>query len=270
VAEDWSRPEAEAIVADYFGMLADELRGTPYRKSEHRNRLIPLLRGRSAGSVERKHQNISAILIESGFPYISGYKPLRNYQELLRDVVEERLGADHVLPPLAEQEATRPIDETPAAQNILALRSALAPYGPRPRVGIDYLAMEARNTDLGAAGEHLVIEFEVARLRHLKKPKLAERVELVSKTRGDGLGFDVLSFDPSGRERFIEVKTTAFGKDTPFYLTRSELRFSVESAEQFHLYRLFQFRNNPKFFALTGRLDQKCLLDPTQYIARVA
>jgi hypothetical protein len=80
VAEDWSRPEAEAIVADYFGMLADELRGTPYRKSEHRNRLIPLLRGRSAGSVERKHQNISAILIESGFPYISGYKPLRNYQ----------------------------------------------------------------------------------------------------------------------------------------------------------------------------------------------
>ena len=64
MAEDWSRAEVEATVADYFDMLDHEVRGRDYNKSAHRRRLAALLNHRTDGAIERKHQNISAILIE--------------------------------------------------------------------------------------------------------------------------------------------------------------------------------------------------------------
>ena len=78
-------------MADYFAMLEAELQGEPYKKSEHRKALIPLLAGRSDGSVEFKHQNISGVLVEMGLPYVEGYKPRGNYQGLLATEVESFL-----------------------------------------------------------------------------------------------------------------------------------------------------------------------------------
>lgn len=60
MSEDWTESEIDAAVADYFGMLGDELASYPfvklarYRSSAAR---IP----RNIKSIERKHQNISAI-----------------------------------------------------------------------------------------------------------------------------------------------------------------------------------------------------------------
>ena len=59
----WSDIEVELIVAEYFSMLSKELSGKNYKKSEHRKKLLPLLNNRSEGSIEFKHQNISAVLI---------------------------------------------------------------------------------------------------------------------------------------------------------------------------------------------------------------
>ena len=73
---DWSRQEVEATVRDYFDMLASELRGEPFNKAAHNRALRARLDDRTGGAVERKHQNISAVLIGLGFPYINGYKPL--------------------------------------------------------------------------------------------------------------------------------------------------------------------------------------------------
>lgn len=58
----WSRLEVEATVADYFHMLVMELSGQAYNKSAHRKALLLRLDHRSEGAVERKHQNISAIM----------------------------------------------------------------------------------------------------------------------------------------------------------------------------------------------------------------
>ncbi|MET4101226.1 hypothetical protein ABIE58_000643 [Roseovarius sp. MBR-78] len=58
----WTDEENDLIVADYFAMLADDIAGRPYNKAEHRRALLPVLNGRSEGSVEFKHQNISAVL----------------------------------------------------------------------------------------------------------------------------------------------------------------------------------------------------------------
>jgi hypothetical protein len=73
--EDWSSDELPRIVADYFAMLDDELAQRPYNKTQHRAALMQIVR-RSPGSIERKHQNISAVLVELGLPWIWGYKPL--------------------------------------------------------------------------------------------------------------------------------------------------------------------------------------------------
>ncbi len=73
MSDSWSNIEVELIIADYFQMLSLELKGDSYSKAEHRRSLIPLLTNRSDGSVEFKHQNISAVLINLGQPYIKGY-----------------------------------------------------------------------------------------------------------------------------------------------------------------------------------------------------
>src|SRR6266436_9556181 len=102
---DWSRAEVEATVADYFEMLDREVRCREYNKTAHRNALSRVLDHRSDGAIERKHQNISAILIELGFVYISGYKPLGNYQQLLYDVVADRLAKSDTLVDTVREQA---------------------------------------------------------------------------------------------------------------------------------------------------------------------
>lgn len=84
---DWTRLEVEAIVADYLKMLSLELAGQSFSKTAHRRTLQQKLNGRSDGSIEFKHCNISAVMIDLGFPNIRGYQPRFNYQSLLREVV---------------------------------------------------------------------------------------------------------------------------------------------------------------------------------------
>lgn len=277
---DWSRREVELIVADYLSMLADELAGRRYNKSAHNEALRQLLRNRSKGSVEFKHQNISAVLIGLGYPYIDGYKPRSNYQELLQEVVEGQLALADGVSALAAQVVSSPVA---AASSDIAWsdvevgvprrdRSLDATYerlraARAPQLAIDYLEREARNASLGVAGEQFVLAFEHRRLWALGHRKLANKVEHVARTRGDGLGYDVLSFDPDGRERLIEVKTTRFGDMTPFYATQREVEVSEREQDHFHLYRVFRFTKKPRLFVLRGALRETATLDPIVYRA---
>jgi Domain of unknown function (DUF3883) len=72
---DWTDSENDLIVADYFAMLIAEISGSDLNKSVHRRDILALLPNRNAGSVEFKHQNISAVLVGLGQPWITGYKP---------------------------------------------------------------------------------------------------------------------------------------------------------------------------------------------------
>ena len=131
---DWSQPEVEATVADYFAMLAKQLAGVPYNKTTHRRQLVRLLDGRSEQSIEFKHANISAVLIDLGFPYIPGYKPRSNYQRLLYDVVADRLASSRALLDLAAADADQPI-AVPEVDDILAvLTDPPSPATPRNTV----------------------------------------------------------------------------------------------------------------------------------------
>lgn len=278
MAEDWSSEEVAATVADYFAMLALELRSEPYNKREHNRRLQSLLRERSAGAIEFKHGNISAVLIELGFPYIDGYKPRGNYQELLKEEVAALLLVDAGLAQMADTAVRAPVAELPTIRplsDILVaapVRERRAVYerrvpAPLPRLGVNYLEREAHNSSLGNAGELFAAEVEHRRLWEAGHRELAERVEHVSRTRGDGLGYDILSFETDGRERLIEVKTTSFGAMTPFFASRREVAVSEEEALRFRLYRVFKFREVPRLFVLPGSLRESCNLDAVQYRA---
>lgn len=132
----------------------------------------------------------------------------------------------------------------------------------------DYIERESRNASLGLAGEKFIVQYEQWRLVRAGAERLAEKIEHVSVTQGDGLGFDVLSYEPNGREKFIEVKTTSFGKETPFFITRNEVGLSKAEVDRFHIYRLFDFRKDPKVFSFRGPVEDHCRLDPLLFQAR--
>src|SRR5690606_3083867 len=112
---DWSREEVEACVADYLRMLALELNGQRYSKSEHAKALMPRLNGRSRASVEFKHANISAVMLALGYPYIEGYKPRANYQAMLVDAVEAQLALNDELQAAVQAAVLRPAITASAA-----------------------------------------------------------------------------------------------------------------------------------------------------------
>lgn len=276
--KSWSESEVEAAVADYFHMLELELTGRKYNKSAHRRALLTQLNNRTHGSVEMKHQNISAVLIEMGVPYINGYKPRFNYQRsLLPEAVSDHLRKNpqmqelfikdsDILPGIPDVEEILSILEDPPKPDGYET-SQIEPLRVCSPVAINYLEREARNQALGEAGEELIMNYERARLLYAGKESLADRVEQISATSGPVEGYDIRSFEESGEDRFIEVKTTKYGKSTPFFVTPNEIEFSRKNHANYHLYRLFLFRKAPRLYALSGPIDKQCNLIPTEFKA---
>ena len=274
----WSPSEVDVIVGDYLDMLALELRGETFNKAARNREIRKRLDSRSHGAVERKHMNISAVLISLGLPYVDGYKPLGNVQDMLRqavraqsqqveDLVREEVAAAQT--PIAVDDVLGILVEAPKASSLEARdeHRAYALAGG-PSQSINHLEREAANQSLGDAGEALVVQYECARLRHYGKDHLARNVEQVSKTIGDHAGYDIRSYEVSGHDRLIEVKTTRYAKLTPFYISAAEVRFSEARQDAYQLYRVFEFRERPKLFTLPGRIERHVRLEAVNYSAR--
>lgn len=120
--------------------------------------------------------------------------------------------------------------------------------------------------EVGLRGEGLVLAYERKRLLSLGKESLAEKIKWASR-ESDSYGFDVLSFDEDGGRRLIEVKSTKEGADCPFFLSRNELRVSREEKDRYWLYRVIDCYESPRMYSLRGALDERFLLDPSEYLA---
>ena len=257
MTDSWSKIEVALIVADYFDMLIKELNRIPFKKADHRRQILPLLNNRSEGSIEFKHQNISAILINLGRPYIAGYLPRYNYQNLLEDEVIDYLiqhsEIESDFQQFVEKGLIKPqikldfekITVTPP--QIVSVTEPRPIYQHKP-IKINYLEREQLNKALGLYGEEIVIEYEKWNLIRLGHDKLADKIEWISKKEGDGAGFDILSKNLNGTDKYIEVKTTRLGKETPFFFSSNELQFSIKRASDYHLYRLFNAENDALLF----------------------
>lgn len=276
----WSREEVEATVAAYLAMLVEFHSGSKVNKAERNRSLQRLLYSRSIKAIEFKHQNISAVLAEEDLDYLDGYFPAYNYQDLLRTVVLEQLASDPIVRDMVSRVAAH---EVPAAsRRTLELPVQVAAPRTLSRVTSeryerpfyarrnDYELVEAANRSLGLAGELLILEFEVRRLRRAGKRRLANRIEHTARSRGDGLGYDIASFETDGRDRLIEVKTTRRAQLMPFHVSRNEVEASKSLGGSYHLYRLYRYGIRSEFYVLDGPLDQACILDPLSFRARVA
>lgn len=270
----WTDAENDLTVAAYFAMLGEEVAGRPYSKAEHRRALLPLLQDRPEGAIEFKFQNISAVLKGIGEVWIIGYKPAFNFQMSLVDAVARWLASNPqwtARPPRWKQRSGVH-EETALWVGPAPTLSNQAPPDELERMlaiarKIDVAGRDERNRALGRAGEELALEHERFTLRQNGRGDLARKVRWVSDEDGDGAGYDIASFDPDGRARLIEVKTTNGWERTPFFITRNELEVAGERRAEWRLLRLWDFSREPKAFELQPPLDDHVSLTPQTFQA---
>lgn len=126
---------------------------------------------------------------------------------------------------------------------------------------INYIQNNIENKRIGDLGELWAINFEKKKLLKADKLKLAEKVKHVAKDKGDGLGYDILSFDIDGKEIYIEVKTTKGNANSTFFITRNELERSKTERQSFYLYRVFNYNeetDNAELLIIKGDLTYLC------------
>jgi len=293
---DWQDDELDAIVTDYFAMLAMDAADQPFVKV-HRARALDEQIRRGHKSIEFKHMNISAVVTELGLPFVRGYRPMANYQAAIFPAIERYLSthpdawqigdarliarAAHIARAPGVNETASPfsspfhgegdreaVEGPPPLGSTLIFEPPpdLAAARPRPESlqrlvrKFDPAARDAHNRALGLSGEERVFHSERARLIAADRADLARKVEWTSQERGDGAGYDVRSYDLSGEERFIEVKSTKGGPRTDFFLSRNERGFSEEEPQRYWLYRLYDVANAPKMFKLRPPLEQSVRL----------
>ncbi|MBL7733222.1 MAG: DUF3883 domain-containing protein [Chitinophagaceae bacterium] len=273
---DWSPDEVKLIVDDYFRMLTSELKNLSYSKTEHRNRLLTLLKNRNGSSLEYKHRNITAALNNMGLPGIKGYKPAINYQkqllesEIINYITEHKAEVEALFDNFSKSIESRPqieifenIDrhlvDPPEPTEISEREPSFLP------IKTNYLKKEQNNRAIGEKGEEFVFRFEKARLIRAGKELLSEKVEWVSRDNGDGTGYDILSKNENGSDRFIEVKTTKLSKYTPIFFSKNELAFSKKTDRSFFLYRVFNFSKFPQLFIRQGQYESYCRVFPETF-----
>lgn len=268
---NWTQAEIDAVVADYFDMLASELAGQSYSKAQHNEALQGLIH-RTRKAIELKHCNISAVLERLGMRGIKGYRPLHHIQNALIDGVERYLaGRGSPLLNMAAKTALQladpkdlwigppPVVSPEEKKETERLRQLIRRFDPAER--------DAKNRDLGKRGEELVYQYERNRLSRAGRQDLAGKVEWTSEELGDGAGYDIRSFELSGMERLIEVKTTNGPAKTPFFLSENERLIGEERSEVYSLLRLYDFAERPSAFELKPPWNEWLALNPMSYQA---
>jgi hypothetical protein len=273
--EQWSDGENDLLVADYFAMLARDLAGKPYNKAEH-NRAMQTTLGRSHASVEFKHQNVSAVLQGLGEDWIPGYRPAVNYQASLEDAVARWLAMHpnwltnvnrRGEPKVASVQDAAPLWIGPPPTH----SNAPPPIELEQMMAVarkfDVAERDARNRELGRAGEERVLAHERATLTGVGRPDLANRVRWIAHLDGDGAGYDIHSFELDGRDRLIEVKTTRGWERRPVHISRRELEVSEARRDHWRLVRLWSCSREPRAFELHPPLRDHVALMPTSFQA---
>ncbi|PHC09920.1 hypothetical protein COE99_09420 [Bacillus toyonensis] len=134
----------------------------------------------------------------------------------------------------------------------------------------NFIEKNVMNHDLGLQGELLVLEYEKKQLNHYGYPKLASKVIHTSIEEGDGAGYDLISYKTDGSVKYLEIKTTTKGIETPFFMTAAEVEFSKKHKESYFLYRIYEYNprtNSGKFFIIEGNLTRYVELQSIQFKA---
>lgn len=103
--------------------------------------------------------------------------------------------------------------------------------------------IKRRCEENGYLGEEYVLNYERKRLRAKGKNRLASRIRWVSK-ESVSEGFDILSFEFNGAERWIEVKASA-QRSRIFEMSESEWQTAKAARGKYYIYRVTEVRSKP-------------------------
>jgi len=135
-----------------------------------------------------------------------------------------------------------------------------------PRI-TNHAQNNAENKRIGDLGEIWILKHEKDFLIKHEKEQLAKKVNHSAKNKGDGLGYDILSYDLNGNKKYIEVKTTKGNKNTTFFISRNELERSKIEKENYYLYRVYEYNEDTekgKILKIRGDLTRICEI-PVNY-----
>lgn len=206
---------------------------------------------------------MSSVFITSSISYWR----LQEYKDYLK-----KRAINHIFQSSKENESLSPI------RNFVRNFSKQQTYKQKKVISPERLYRIARKIDnwdeinknrriTGAKGEEIAVAIEQEFFESIDRKDLAEKVQHVSAEKGDGLGYDVLSFFEDGREKYIEVKSTTTSLESPYYISRNELKFLQEHNDDAFIYRIFISGNTPQLEAKTSsdvlRMNE---IIPIQYI----
>src|SRR5690606_6911494 len=147
--------------------------------------------------------------------------------------------AKHLKPlDISQNKIINEISITEVQSTEVSIKEMEVDFTPRT---VNYIQNNIENKRIGDLGELWVMKREEQRLVRANRPKLAGKIKHVAKDIGDGLGYDVLSYDQDGNEIFIEVKTTRGKVNSTFFITRNELEKSKIEQQYYRLYRVYNF-----------------------------
>lgn len=131
---------------------------------------------------------------------------------------------------------------------------------------IDYIENHRKLMEIGDLAEKIVLESEIEFLK-TEYPELAEKVRLVSNN--PKLGFDVLSFEPDGKQKQIEVKAISVNRNAKsFIITRNEFSKS-KTYSNYYVYCVTELNSeNPKILRIKNpdfENNDDFLIEPLTY-----
>ena len=213
-------------------------------------------------------------LIENHCFIQSGNIYLRNFDDVLSTVPKEYI-SDFLI---GYEEATE--KETPprvcyTAEAINTMGKSLKQYEQPSKVSNqlnfakvvkkgkrDYITQYIKDFEIGEAGESLVYKYECNIIEAAKKKgQIGEDIFVKWVSRDDdSAGYDILSYDLKTKTtKYIEVKSTSGGKNTPFYISENELNFSKRKSDKYYIYRIYGLKNKDNsligFYIINGDLE---------------
>jgi hypothetical protein len=132
---------------------------------------------------------------------------------------------------------------------------------------IDYILKNKNNSITGSKGEEIVLKIEKENLRKAGLNDLADKVVRLS-IDDDTVGYDILSFDHSGKEKYIEVKSTTQSNGyIRFFVSLNEYLIG-KNKENFFIYFVENINSDqPKITIIKNPIDHsKFLIEPEGYI----
>lgn len=113
-------------------------------------------------------------------------------------------------------------------------------------VKVNWLKLNALKQEIGDIGEEIVLAYEKNKWKQLGHSELVSHIKHVSKTIGDGLGYDIVSFNENFEEVKIEVKSTIKGLYENLYFSSNELAVMNKYRGKYFLYRVFDLNLDTK------------------------